>query len=160
MIVTGLRFWLDGYDLEMAGVGVFCSTPTLVRGANSYSVQLSPSPGPSAQFYGTYEDGSLDDQCDTTQFQVAWDTLMNTDSFDVNGLGMNCGAGTLTLDGSNHLTITFSNLSNRFGHDYGGGTEYEETCGSNQALVGFNGKYDVWLHRIQPVCAPLNVTYK
>jgi len=73
---------------------------------------------------------------------------------------MDCGAGTLTLSATNQLGISFSNLNNHVGIDYGGGTEHPQACGSGQAVVGYNGSTGNILDQIQPLCAPLVVHYK
>jgi hypothetical protein len=157
-VASGVRFIADSFDFEMAGIGVACSTLTLVRGASSYSVTLSTPTALAAQFAGSSADSSADGACDTTQFQVAWNSLMNTDTY-VNGLGMDCALGTLSLSPANQLSISFSNLNNHFGINYGGGTEHPQACGSNQAIVGYNGRTGGWLDQIQPICAPIVVNY-
>ena len=158
-VVTGVRFIYDDNAYAMAGVGIACSTPTLVRGTSSYSVTMSGGSTIAAQFYGTGYTGYFGDVCDATQFQVAWNTLMDTGTF-VYGLGMDCALGVLTLSSSNQLSINFAGLGNNFGFDYGGGTQHPQACPASSALVGFNGHDGSYLDQIQPVCAPLIITYK
>jgi hypothetical protein len=158
-VLTGTRFIVDDFDGFMAGAGVFCSTPTLVRGANAYSITLAPAGGQPPTFAGSYADNQADANCDTTMFQVGWNTLENAGTY-VNGLGLDCASGALTLGGNNQLSVAFTNLNNNFGVNYGGGVEYPQACGPSQALVGYNGRIGTILDQIQPVCAPIQFTYK
>ena len=136
-----------------------------MRGASSYSVTLTTSAS-APYFRGGSWDWSRTGYCDTTKFQVAWNSLMNTspdgDAWPfVHGLGMDCGQGALTFTPSTkQLTIAFANQGNGFGINYGWGDEHPQACGSGQSLVGYNGRDGAWLDRIQPICAPLVVTYK
>jgi hypothetical protein len=163
-VVTGMRFDADDFDEEMAGVGLACSTVTLVRGASSYTVSVSANTTIGPAFDGSDWDSYRTGFCDTTQFQVAWNTRMNTSESGnypyVHGLGLDCGLGTLTLSSTNQLTISFSNLGNGFGINYGWGSEHPQACGPSQAVVGYKGRFGGWLDQIQPICAPLVVSYK
>jgi hypothetical protein len=159
-IATGVRFHVDDFDSVMAGAGVFCATPTLVRGASSYSIALTAIPGPSADFAGLYEDGSFDTSCAAGAFQPVWGGRVNTDGSYVYGLGMDCADGTLSLSATNKLTISFTPKNAPLGQDYARGSEYTPNCPNGSALVGYKGRAGNVLDQIQPVCAPLVVTYK
>jgi len=78
----------------------------------------------------------------------------------VNGFFLDCGAGTLTLSPTNQLTIAFTNHNDKFVFQYGGGSALTDTCGSDSAIVGYNGRDGAWLDQLQPICAKLIVNYK
>jgi hypothetical protein len=160
-VATGVRIIYDDWDEYAAGVAVYCSTPTLVRGAASYTVSLPPPPPEDLPvgFFGSEWDGYVDVICNPSQFQVAWNTRSNTGTF-VNGLGADCARGTLTLSSTNQLSVAFTNLNNGLYVNYYGGTEHTQPCPSSSALVGYKGHYGWWMDQIQPVCAPLTFTYK
>jgi hypothetical protein len=163
-VATGLRIRLDQNSQEIAGVGLYCATLMLMRGASSYSVTVSSSGTVASEFFGggwTYYNGVF---CDSTQFQVVWYSLMNTSESGtypyVHGLGMQCGLGALALSPTNQLSITFSPVGSQLGYDYAWGVEHPQACGPSQAVVGYNGRDGAWLDQIQPVCAPIVVNYK
>jgi len=162
-VATAMRVYEDDYEAEMAGFGVGCSTLTLVRGASSYSVTVS-APAGLYEFKGSGWDYYQNGVCDTSKFQVVWNTLMNTNESGaypyVHGLGMDCALGALTLSPTNQLSIAFTNLNTHFGYDYAWGAEHPQACGASQAVVGYNGRGGAWLDQIQPICAPIVVNYK
>ena len=120
---------------------------------------VQPAGSRAASFSGSDTDNSEDDPCDITQFQVPWTNITDTGSY-VNGFLFNCASGALALSATNQLTISFTDLNNQFGWEYGGGTKHTQSCDSGQAIVGYNGRDGGWLDQLQPICAPIVVNYK
>jgi hypothetical protein len=157
-VAVGFELYFDDNVLEMSGVGVFCSPVTLVRGTSSYSLGIAASSTQQPELRGTtMSPPNVDYNCPVDQ--AIWTALMDTSQF-VDGLGLSCGLATLTLDGSNQLSINFVDQDTNLGYDYGGGTQHPQSCGPSQALVGYAGRVGSYMDAVQPICAPLVVKYK
>jgi hypothetical protein len=155
-------YWDDGQQ-HASGVGIYCSSPTLVQGASSYSVTLTPqSPAPYKVVHGndtaTIDNNSIHD-CGGGFVAGSW-FIGTADSF-VEGLGMHCSNGAVTLNADNTLAFNFTEFGNVNDYWYfPGGTFFRDDCPTGQVLIGFNMRVGNWLDQIQAVCAPLLTVYK
>jgi hypothetical protein len=160
--VTRAQFLFDDPDSISTGVRVFCAKPTLVRGQSSYSITLTAvTPSPYTSFQGLNytptDDQNVD--CGTSALTAGWATGGRSGLY-VDGVGMTCGAGTITMSASNTLSYSFAKngVGGYFG--FSGGSPYEEPCAANEVLIGWDGRVGDFMDQIQPVCAPLVTTYK
>jgi hypothetical protein len=159
--VVKTRNYLDSVDAEIGGVGVFCVTPTLVRGTSSYSVTLSAVKStPDASVQGSGVNGQ-DDQfaCSGTGLVAGWWVQGYSSSY-VDGLGMSCAVGSLSLGSDNKLTITMTKQASLGVGYYTQSTPFEDDCAANEVLVGYQTRNGAWLDNVRAVCAPLQVVYK
>jgi hypothetical protein len=173
-IVTDTVMWWDDMDGWIGGLDIYCSTVTLVRGATSYSVTVTPlSTQPSASVHGNHAGksgsfgagGTKNDPCNTSTFNVGqWigGTAATSTSSLVSGFKMNCSTGMLTLGANNQLTLSFVKDSTMNAPDGYAHMDplFEDDCGSNEVLVGYNARAGDSLDQVQAVCAPLQVSYK
>lgn len=168
MFAGAVRYFYDDYDQHMAGMGMFCTTPTLQKGVSSYSIvvnDIATGVTP-VNFYGTGED-YFDESENCVAGGVLGTVLVHsilgangTGSGYVDGLKTRCGAGTVTLGSDNQLTISFTATGSYTGWYYVSGTATVETCPAGAVLVGYDYRTGSWLDAIAPVCAPLVVTYE
>jgi hypothetical protein len=160
--VTRVDSWFDDADEHASGVSIYCATPTLVRGASSYSVTLTPSsPAPYQKATGAGATDERDDDCGTTGLTAITSTTGLADNA-IEGLGNHCGTSAVTLAADDTLTIDFTASGNT---DYNAwtdssGTFFDSACNSNEVVVGFTVRIAAWLDSIRPICAALQVTYK
>ncbi len=166
-MVGAVRYFYDDYDGYMAGMGLFCSTPTLTKGASSYSISatdvLSVSP---INFYGTGED--YFDDSDNCVSGGAFGTVWRHEILGANGtpsgsyvdgLKSQCAIGTVTLDSSNQLSVSFTTTGSLTGWYYTSATPTNKSCPSGSVLIGYDYRIGSWMDAIAPVCAPIVVTY-
>jgi hypothetical protein len=159
--VTRSTFYLDNTQGHASGVAIYCAAPTLVQGASTYSVTLTPiTPAPYLKVVGdnpTIQGGDYD--CGITGL-VAGSWLVGlADSF-VEALGMHCSNGAVSMGADNTLTFNFTQTGAGSFYGYQTGTPFEDDCPPHQVLVGYNLKQGDWLDSIQAVCAPLVTVYK
>jgi hypothetical protein len=159
--VTRTDWYFDHDQGHASGVGIYCSAPTLVQGASSYSVTLAPiTPSPYAVVHGNDTatiDGSHD--CGGGFAPGTW-FIGQSDTF-VEGLGMHCSTGTVTLNADNTLTYGLTEFGNPNDYwTYNAGSFFRDDCPTGAVLVGFNMRMGNWLDQIQAVCAPLVTVYK
>jgi hypothetical protein len=160
--VTKVVVYGDNGDRFIGGIDISCATPTLVRGASTYSVTPTPVTANPSSVHANHITTSASSpfDCGTTAFHPGYYVPGDAYGSGVDGLGMACGIGTLSLSASNQLTIAFSkDLDNGF-YGYDNTTQFEDDCGAGTVLVGFDGRDGDWFDDIQPVCAPLQVVYK
>jgi hypothetical protein len=159
--VTHAQFLFDDTDQHATGVRIFCAAPTLVRGANSYSISLTPSaPAPYASFQGsTYTPPDEMVDCGTSGFVAGW-TIGGYSGQYVDGFGMFCANGTITMHADNTLAYTMAKSSTGGYVSYQTSTAFEQTCAPNEVLVGYDGRTGSWMDQIQAICAPLLTTYQ
>jgi hypothetical protein len=157
-VAVGFELYFDDNVFEMSGVGVFCSPVTLVRGTSTYSLGIAASSTQQTPIKGgTVTPPNNDYNCPVNQ--AIWTTLMDTSSY-VDGLGLSCGLGTLTLASDNKLSINFVDQNSNLGYDYGGGTQHPQSCPPSSLVVGYAGRTGSYMDAVQPICAPLIVNYK
>jgi len=159
--VVRTQILFDDGDTSATGVRVFCATPSLVRGASSYSISLAPvSASPSASFLGArYTPPDEDVSCTTNGFVAAWTTAGWSDTY-VRGFWPNCANGTITLNADN--TLSYSLAKNGMGGSVGYqiGTPFEEACDASEVLIGYDARLGFWMDQLTPICAPLQTLYK
>lgn len=151
-IATGAYLYFDDDSQEIAGVGVDCSTVTLVKSSTDYSLQLVAAAEPTASFYGGHVNEAGPYDCPSGQIAMA--TQSDDGSF-VDGLGIYCATDKLTLSASNQLTVALTKQATAWGYDYGGDTQHEDDCAAGDVLVGFYGHDGAYLDSFTAVCAPL-----
>lgn len=164
--LTKIVVYGDSNDLAIAGLDIACATPTLTRGASSYTVTpTAVTPNPATIRGGnitTSANGAYD--CGTTGFNPGFYAEGAYDSTGVDELGMSCGVGTLNLGSDNKLAISITQAGSKGVSGYTGlngeAAFPAQVCNANEVLVGFDGRYGNWFDAISAVCAPLQVTYK
>ncbi len=161
-LVTRVDGYFDGSDQKVSGVAIYCATPTLVQGATSYSVTLTPNtPAPYQKQVGSASNAvARTDDCGLTGLTSMRYMVGKYDSW-VEGLGNHCGTSTVTLGANNAINFSFTDdTSTEFtGYSPFPGTFAEDDCATNQVVVGFNMRHGAYMDQIQAVCAPLVVTY-
>lgn len=160
--ITKVIVYGDNTDSYMAGMDIFCGTPTLVRGASSYSVTVAATAAnPSTQRGGhitttansTYDCGA--------GFSPGWGSSGYADGGGLDAIGMYCGSPALVLATNNQLAITFTKTGNGAPSGYTTlGTLFEEDCAAGEVIVGYDGRDGNWFDELNAVCAPLQVVYK
>ena len=165
-IVIHSRFSFVYTDATAQGIQIFCATPTLTRGATTYSLGVTnkvtgptltgsgPSMPPDS---GDPNSGNID--CGTIGLVVGWRSPIYASDY-VYGMGMYCASGAASLAADNRLTITFTPTANGNAWFYAGGNLAQLDCASNEALVGYDGRVGAWMDQLQPICAPLVTVYK
>jgi hypothetical protein len=151
----------------VTALDLYCGTPTLTRGASTYSVTVAVSTT-AMQTPGGNRGGPMTTFDCGTGFSPAWmtpGTAFNGANGGLDGLGLSCGNTVPALDAANHLTLTQTKAaaasSSGLNPDgYLAGTVFEDDCNAGEALIGYDGKNGTWLYYFQPVCAPLQVVYK
>ena len=96
--VNRVDSWFDDTDQHARpGVSIYCATPTLVQGASSYSVTLTPStPAPYQKSAGPGATDERDDDCGATGLTAITYTTGLADNA-IEGLGNHCGTSAVTL---------------------------------------------------------------
>ena len=156
-------FLFDDTDVHATGVRIYCATPTLVRGPSSYSITLGAvTPSPYTSFQGntyTPPDGTID--CNIASGFVAGFSTTGYAGQYVDALGMFCANGALTLNADNTLTVTMTrNSTGGYFKGQTTSTFFDEPCGANEVLIGWDGRTGSWEDQVTPICAPLVVVYK
>ncbi len=160
--VNRVDSWFDDTDQHASGVSIYCATPTLVQGASSYSVTLTPStPAPYQKAAGSGATDERDDDCGTSGLTAITYTTGLADNA-IEGLGNHCGTSAVTLAADNTITLAFTTSGDT---DYNAwanssGNFFDSACNSNEVVVGFTLRIAGWLDSIRPICAALQVTYK
>jgi len=154
--------YFDDNDAHASGVAIFCATPTLVQGAASYSVTLTPNqPAPYAQTTGSRATKERSDDCGLVGLTAITYTVGLSDNY-VEGLGAHCGTSAVTLKADNTIAFDFGPQTS-MGYNYynpPSGTFFSSGCNPNEVVVGYASHTGTWLDNIQTICAPLTVTYK
>jgi hypothetical protein len=160
--VTRVDSWFDDIDQHVSGVSIYCAVPSLVQGASSYSVTLTPStPSPYQKAAGVGATDERTDDCGTTGLSAITSTTGLADTY-VEGIGNHCGTSAVTLAGDNTITFSFvpSGDTSYNAWSNSTGNFFDEACNSNEVIVGFALHIGGWLFNIKPICAALQVTYK
>jgi hypothetical protein len=160
--VTRVDSWFDDIDQHVSGVSIYCAVPTLVQGASSYSVTLTPStPAPYQKAAGAGATDERTDDCGTTGLSAITYVTGLADSY-VEGLGNHCGTSAVTLAGDNTITFSFTPSGDTSYNAWSSSTGnfFDEACNSNEVIVGYMLHIARWLFSIKPICAALQVTYK
>jgi hypothetical protein len=160
--VTRVDSWFDDPDQHASGVSIYCATPTLVKGASSYSVTLAANaPAP----YATVTGGNSPTVERTDDCGIAGLTAISyeTGRYDtyVEGLGSHCGTSAVTLAADDTITFAFTNNGDLSYNAYSGtvGNFFELACNANEVVVGFAVHTGSWMDNVNPICAPLVVSY-
>jgi hypothetical protein len=159
--VVRAQFMFDDDHSAASGVRIFCAAPTLVRGAGSYSVSLTPlAVAPAASFSGqnhTPPDEEVD--CGTAGFVAGFGTAGRTGQY-IYGFWLQCASGTVTLNPDNTLTYLLAKNGVTGSIAFPLGSPFEASCSPGEVLVGYDGRVGGWLDQLAPWCAPLLTTYK
>jgi hypothetical protein len=164
--VTKTTVWTSSNGI--IGVALSCTTPTLVKGASSYSVTLktmTPDPYVNGAQTGGAAVGA--DDCGTSGF-AAGSYISGTCDYGgagvdgVDSFGMSCASGSTNFSSTtNQLSFTFTKQpKSTVFVGFNGGTAFEDDCMPNEVLVGYYGRTGNWMDAIQAVCAPLVTVYK
>lgn len=150
----------------LTSLDVYCGTPTLARGASSYSVTVAVSG--TAMTTGTDRGGPMTTFTCSAGFSPGWmtpGTALNGANGGLDGLGLNCANTTVALDAADKLTFSMTKAAaaSSTGNNPDGylmTTAFEDDCNAGEVLVGYDGKLATWITYFVPVCAPLQVVYK
>ena len=150
----------------ITSLDIYCGTPTLTRGASTYSATVAVSA--TAMTVGTDRGGPMTTFTCSGAFSPGWQTTGTAASGTnggIDGYGLNCGSTTITLDATNKLTFALTKAaatsSSGFNPDgYLTATSFEDDCMPGEVLIGYDGKLGTWIDYFQPVCAPLQTVYK
>ncbi|MCU1280097.1 MAG: hypothetical protein JWM53_3643, partial [bacterium] len=101
--VSKTQMWGDNNAavLAITALDVYCATPTLVRGASSYTVTVAVSGTPLSAGTDRPMTPTTTFTCDTASFSPGWQTPgtgANGSGGGIDGLGLYCGSTTLALD--------------------------------------------------------------
>ncbi len=168
-VVTAVQVQLSATSVSpgyVVSVQPSCAVPQLMRGASDYSVTMMPvaSP-PSMAGSDAARPGTSHITCAAGGFAAASGTrgsVLGGDRTVIEGLGINCSTVALALDSSNQLNMTFTHDDADSGSVsvQVSGTPWDDSCGADELLVGFQGRTGAQMDQVQGVCAPLTVTYK
>jgi hypothetical protein len=160
--VTRVDSYFDDNDAHASGVAIFCATPTLVQGAASYSVTLTPNqPAPYASITGSSARSERSDDCGLVGLTAITYTVGLSDSY-VEGLGAHCGTSAVTLKADNTIAFDFVQQGDTSYNAYNppSGNFFTSGCNPNEVVVGYAARTGTWMDNLQTICAPLTVTYK
>jgi hypothetical protein len=161
--VTRVDSWFDDTDQHASGVSIYCATPSLVQGAASYSVTLTPNaPAPYGVAHGsTNPQVERTDDCGIVGLTAITYSTGLSDTY-VEALGHHCGTSAVTFAADNTLSFNFVPSGDTSYNAYGGGAGafFQQSCAANEVIVGFNLRDGSWLDNLQPICAALLVKYK
>ena len=168
--VSKMQMWGDNNAavLALTSLDAYCATPTLVRGASSYTVTVAVSGTPLSAGTDRPTTPTTTFTCDASSFSPGWQTPgtgANGAGGGIDGLGLYCGSTTLALDAMNKLTFNMTKVAaqsstNTNPDGYRNATAFEDDCNPGEVLVGYDGKIGSFITYFQPVCAPLQVVYK
>jgi hypothetical protein len=152
----------DSTDSYIAGIDLYCATPTLVRGASTYSVTETASATALTKHAGNITTGdNFTFDCGTAAFAPGFYVNGQADSGGIDAIGHSCGSGAATLGADNKLTLSFTKQASLGDAGYlAFGTAYEDDCAAGEVLIGFDGSSGNWFDSLRAVCAPLQVVYK
>lgn len=155
----------DNSDTYLSGLDIYCGTPTLVRGASSYSVTVAVSATAISTAGGTRTSGATTTFTCGGGFTPGWQTPDYTDTSGLDALGLTCAQTAVALDASNKLTFmqTAATAASSTGFNpdgYNYGSLANDNCPNGEVLVGYDGRNGTWIYDFAAVCAPLAVTYK
>jgi hypothetical protein len=159
--VTRVDSWGDATNHHGSGVSIYCATPTLVKGASSYSVTLAQvTPAPYLKVTGsTTPTDDRQDDCGLTGL-VAITYAVGTADIYIEGLGNHCGTSAVTLQADNSITFDFKGTGDKTFKSWStAGTPFDLACQPNEVVVGFALREGSWLNSITPICAVLSVVY-
>jgi hypothetical protein len=159
--VSKIIVYGDSTDGFMAGIDVYCATPTLVRGTSSYSVTESVSATALTRHANNITtSANLTYDCGTG-FSPGWGSSGYAESGGIDAIGLYCGSPAINLAANNQLNITFAKTGNGAPGGYTQfGTLYEEDCAAGEVVIGYDGRSGNWLDELHAICAPLQVVYK
>ena len=161
--VTRVDSWFDDADKHASGVSIYCATPSLLQGASSYSILLTPNtPAPYATATGANSPtNERHDDCGITGLTAITYTVGLADTY-VEGLGAHCGTSAVTLNPDDTMTFSFSTNGDVTYNTWAGqpGTFFDQACNPNEVVVGYVLHTGSWMDNVQPICAPLVVNYK
>ena len=164
--LTKVVVYADDSDGAVAGLDITCATPTLVRGASSYSVtQTAVAANPSTQRAANITTGdNFTYDCGAGFTPGSWSYGESVDGSGgaVVRLGFHCSTGALALGSDNKLSITLTKQGSAtgFGYSYSDSAAFEDDCPAGEVLVGYDLRSGNWFDAAQTVCAPLQVVYK
>ena len=169
--VSKTQMWGDNNAavLAVTALDVHCGTPTLVRGASSYTVTVAVSATPLSTGTDRPSSPTTTFTCDPNSFSPGWQTPgtgANGSGGGIDGYGLYCGSTALTLDATNKLTFTMTKVAaasddNGTNPDgYRTATAFEYDCNQGEVLIGYDGRVGSYINYFQPICAPLQVVYK
>lgn len=156
----------DNTDSYLSGLDIYCGTPTLAKGATSYSVTVAVSGAPISTTGGTRSSGATTTFDCGTGFSPGWFAPGRSDAGGLDALGLGCAMTSMTLDAANRLgfSMTKAVAGSSTGRNPDGylsfGIAFEDDCAAGEVLVGYDGRNGTWLDYFAPVCAPLIVNYK
>jgi hypothetical protein len=156
-----VRYFYDDWDGYMAGMGIFCSTPTLVKGSSSYTITATNITSVTPIVFAGDNWDDYDDSANCVSsgsLGTVWHHEIIGGTF-VEGVASQCGAATVTLQSDNQLGISFSPTGTVTGGYYSSATPTTKNCPSGSVLVGYDYRIGSWMDALAPVCAPLVVTY-
>jgi hypothetical protein len=171
--ISKTQIWGDNGAsvLALTALDVYCATPTLVRGASSYSATVKVST--TALSAGTDRPSSPTTTftCDAASFSPGWltpGTGANGAGGGIDGLGLSCASTSLALDATNKLSFnmtqvaaTSSTGNNPDGYRNASPFDASEAnCNQGEVLIGYDGKVASYITYFQAICAPLQVVYK
>jgi hypothetical protein len=160
--VSQTQLWRDDGDQEMAGVTISCATPSLVKGDIRYDLTFTPvlNPGTATTIKGSKATGvDPNPKYICPDGTVSWYLNGTVGSEFVDGLGAGCAWAAVNLLDANVLDIQFQRIDNGGADSYHATTAFEDRCAADEAVIGYNVRYGSWLDSIQPICAPIVVTY-
>ncbi|MGZ3406695.1 MAG: hypothetical protein ACXVAN_09665 [Polyangia bacterium] len=160
--VSKLINYGDSTDQYIGGIDIFCATPTLVRGASTYSVTETASATPLTRHAGNITlTSTATFDCGATAFTPAYYVEGQSDSGGLDALGNSCATGALTLGSDNKLSIALTKSTSLSYAGYTAfGTQFEDDCGAGEVLIGYDGRSGNWFDELHGICAPLQVVYK
>jgi hypothetical protein len=169
-IVTGLQVQLSATGVNpgyVVSVQPTCGTPTLTRGATSYTASLTTVNSPGLMGGSDKaRDGTSKIACADGGLSAAagiQGSVFSSGRIVVESAGLECATLTPSLDSANRLVLDFapdpSNATN-VASVQTNGTKRIDNCGAGEVLVGFQGRTGAQMDQIQGLCAPLTVTYK
>jgi hypothetical protein len=168
--VSKMQMWGDNNAaiLALTALDAYCATPTLVRGASSYTVTVAVSGTPLSTGTDRPASPTTTFTCDAGSFSPGWQTPgtgANGSGGGIDGLGLYCGSTTLALDAMNKLSFNMTKVAaaSSTGNNpdgYRTAAAFEDDCNAGEVLVGYDGKLANFITYFQPVCAPLQVVYK
>ncbi len=155
----------DNTDTYLSGLDVYCGTPTLVRGATSYSVTVAVSGTAISTTGGVRTSGATTTFTCSAGFTPGWQTPDYSDSGGLDALGLTCAQTAVALDATNKLTFmqTAAPAASSTGNNpdgYNFGTLANDNCAAGEVLVGYDGRNGNWIDYFAAVCAPLQVVYQ
>ena len=167
--VSKTQMWGDNNAtvLAVTALDVYCATPTLVRGASSYTVTVAVSGTPLSTGTDRPATPTTTFTCDAASFSPGWQTPgtgANGAGGGIDGYGLYCGSTALSLDATNKLTFTMTKVaaatsSGNNPDGYRTATAFEYDCNQGEVLIGYDGKVGAYITYFQPICAPLQVVY-